>query len=442
MKPLRIRQWMLIGMLIMLILPQLSYEIPGLFDRYVWENTKHSQRQTTLNTLVSEVSETDITHWHDPSWQTAIGNRIAASHLGIILLDASDREIYHSMPSGVEATASRQIRIVEQGQLRGNALFFVPKQTSGLATAFAFIAGLCAILFIGWQMGRVVVKPLEAMSSAARRIAGGDLDFHLPESTVLEVADVRAAFHAMGKGLRESLIRQSELEEERRFFISSIAHDLRTPLFALRGFLTRLERGLASNPERIPRYAAICSKKAEQLERLVSDLFSYSQMASLDQLLRQEQLNISALFTDIVSEYLPIAKEKGITLKYDEPAEQHIRQGDAHMLRRAIGNLIENALRYTPGNGVITLTLHMEETRILFTVEDTGPGIPEYELTNIFKAFYRGDESRNPENGGTGLGLTIAQRILRAHKGDLTARNHSQTGSAIFTGWIAYLVTS
>ncbi|WP_409346734.1 ATP-binding protein [Paenibacillus sp. MBLB4367] len=437
MKPLRIRQWMLIGMLIMLILPRLFYEIPGLFDRYVLENTEHLQQQSSLNALMNEVSAADFARWRDPSWQAALGKVIANSNLGIVLLDSSDHEIYRSVPSGSEAAASRELSVMEQGRLQGKALFYVPKQTSGLATAFAIAAGLCAILFIGWQMGRVVVKPLEAMSTAARRIAGGDLNFHLPESTVLEVADVRAAFHAMGNGLRESLIRQSEMEEERRFFISSIAHDLRTPLFTLRGFLTRLERGLSSHPEKALRYAAICSKKAEQLERLVSDLFSYNQLTSLDQTLRQEPLDIRALFTDMVTEYLPTAKEKDIDLVYDASAEESNLHGDAHMLRRAIGNLIDNALRYTQRNGVITIRLHVEEERVLFTIEDSGPGISEDELPHIFEPFYRGEDSRNPDYGGTGLGLTIAQRILRAHNGDLTARNYSQTGGAIFTGWIA-----
>ncbi|WP_028548557.1 sensor histidine kinase [Paenibacillus sp. UNC451MF] len=434
MKPLRIRQWMLIGMLIILILPRLFYEIPGLLDRYVLENTKLQQQQMALDTLVQEVSGADTTRWLNPNWQEALGKRSTTSNLGIILLDSTGYQIYQSIPSGSEATVHRELIFMENSHLRGKALFYVPEHTSELATALAIVAGLCAILFIGWQMGRVVVKPLEAMSAAARRIASGDLDFHLPKSTVLEVADVRSAFHAMGNGLRESLIRQSELEEERRFFISSIAHDLRTPLFALRGFLTRLERGLVSHPEKASRYAAICSKKADQLERLVSDLFSYSQLTALK--MRREPVDIGTLFTDIVSEYLPTANEREIEMVYNVTTEECNLHGDAHMLRRAIGNLIDNALRYTQRNGVITIHLHVEETRVHFSIEDSGPGIPEHDLPHIFEAFYRGDDSRNPEYGGTGLGLTIAHRILKAHHGDLTAQNKSQTGGAIFTGWI------
>lgn len=431
MKPLRIRQWMVIGMLIVLILPRLFYEIPGWFDRYVLENAKNSQQQADMNDLVREIGESDITHWSDPDWQEEIEKKIAASHSGIVLLDALGHEIYRFNASGSDI--GRELSIMEQGQLRGKALFYAPNQTSEWAAVFAVIAGIFAILFIGFQIGRVVVKPLEAMAVAARRIADGDLDFQLPESTVMEVADVRAAFQAMGKGLQESLIRQSELEEERRFFISSIAHDLRTPLFALRGFLMRLERG--GNPEKAARYAAICSKKAEQLERLVSDLFSYGQMSSLEQLLRLKPLDIGSLFEDIAADYLPQARDKKVELTYEAPAESRELLGDAHLLRRAIGNLIDNALRYTPANGNITIRLRMENMRASFSVEDSGPGIPKQQLSHLFDAFYRGDDSRNPENGGTGLGLTIARRIIKAHNGDLLAGNRIQ-GGAVFTGWI------
>lgn len=437
MSALKIRQWMFIGMLIVLVVPRLFYEIPGLLDRYVFERDLHSQQQTNLNAIIQEVSQADVSHWRDTNWQIDLGNLMSSSHIGIILLDSSNQEILHSVPSGSEKHAFRQIDILEQGQFHGSALFFAPKPNSSLANVVAVIATACAILFIGWQMGRVVVKPLEAMSAAARRIASGELDFHLPDTTVREVADVRAAFQAMGSGLRESLTRQSKLEEERRFFISAIAHDLRTPLFALKGFLSRLERGITSNPEKASRYIEICSKKTEQIDRLVSDLFAYTKLESLEQAMRSEFVEFDVLLAEIIEDYRPMGKQKEIDIQFEAPEERCMLLGDAHLLRRALGNLIDNALRYTPQSGKISIRLHLEETRILFSIEDTGPGIPKQALSHIFDPFYRADDSRNPESGGTGLGLTIARRILRAHKGDLTAGNRSPWSGAIFTGWIS-----
>lgn len=433
MKPLRIRQWMMVGMLMILILPRLFYELPGLFDWYTIENGEDAQQQMAINDLVREVGEADVKLWSDPTWQEEIEKTMDAAHSGILLLHADGQEIYSFKPSGLESVAGRELSIMEKGQLQGKALFYSPKQTSVLAMVLAILVGILAILFIRFQIGRVVVKPLEAISATARRIASGDLDVQLPKSTVKEVADIRTAFEAMGKGLQESLIRQSELEEERRFFLRSIAHDLRTPLFALRGFLTRLERG--NNPEKTARYVAICSKKAKQLEHLVSDLFSYDQMSSLEQMLHPEPLDICSLFKDITADYLSQAKEKGIELTCEVPVESHVLQADAHLLRRAIGNLIDNALHFTPADGYITIRMHVRKMQAYFTIEDNGPGIQEQQLPHIFDAFYRGDDSRNLENGGTGLGLTIALRIIRAHNGDLKAENRSEGGTVI-TGWI------
>jgi len=434
MKPLRIRQWMLIGMLIVLIVPRLFYEIPGLFDRLVLENGMLSRQQAAMDSLMREVGQMDIDRWRDGEWQAKLEDELSAANSGVVLLDASGNELYRYIPSGSDSTAERELSVMDHGEMRGHALFYSPKQTNAWATGFAIFAGLCAILFIGWKMGRVVVRPLEAMSAVARRIADGDLDFQLPRSTVMEVADVSAAIQAMGTGLRESLIRQSELEEERRFFISAIAHDLRTPLFALRGFLARLERG--GNPEKTERYVAICVKKAEQLEHLVSDLFSFGQMSSLEQLLRLSPLDIEVLFREIVAEYAPLCGEKEIALTFDVSGECRELQGDSRLLRRAIGNLLDNALRYSPANGRVSIHLQLEHTGARFTIEDAGPGIAESHLPHIFEPFYRGEDSRNPEYGGTGLGLTIAQRILRAHNGGLAAGNRSEDGGAILTGWV------
>lgn len=435
---LRIRQWMMIGMLIVMLLPRLLFELSDLLDRYVIGSALYERQQSALSAAIRTVSETNAARWAEPDWQASLQSIAKLSGLGIILLDDSGREILHAVPAGTEETANRQLSVIEHGEVRGQALFFVPKRSTGLATGCAIITAVGAILFIGWQMGRFVVKPLEAMSAAARRIADGDLDFHLPESTVLEVATVRSALHALGSSLRESLTRQSELEEERRFFISAIAHDLRTPLFTLRGFLTRLEKGMTGNPEKAARYISICSNKAEQLERLISDLFSYTKLESIERTLRPELVEPGRLFAELAEEFRPIAKEKSIELSYEADVykEDVTFIGDSHLLRRAVGNLLDNAVRHTPSGGTIVFGWRKENDRMVFTIEDTGTGIVEQDLTLVFEPFYRGDKSRNPAYGGVGLGLTIARRIVRAHKGELTVQNRSLSGGAIFTGWV------
>jgi signal transduction histidine kinase len=230
---------------------------------------------------------------------------------------------------------------------------FIQAGNSELPVVVAVLAISFALLFVRWQMGRYVVQPLEAMSAAARRIAGGNLDFALPESRVREVAAVCEAFEAMGTGLRDSIRRQAELEEERRFFIGAIAHDLRTPLFALRGYLEGLDQGLAGSPEKAAAYVAVCRQKADQLDRLVADLFAYTRAEYLEQSLQPEALELGALLRRALEGAHTQAQAKGITLELNGAREECLAVGDAHLLERAVENLLDNALRYTPADGTI-----------------------------------------------------------------------------------------
>ncbi|NIK74953.1 signal transduction histidine kinase [Paenibacillus castaneae] len=305
-----------------------------------------------------------------------------------------------------------------------------------LSSIFSILIPVGVVLFIWRQMGRYVVKPLEAMSAAARKMAGGDLDFELPKTSVREIAEVREALQALGDGLKELVIRQSELEQERQFYIGAIAHDLRTPLFALRGYLMRLERGLASSPEKAARYLSICSEKAEHLERLVSDLFTYVRSDVLEQSTHKEHFEFGPFIHRIVEGYRTLALSREISIKENGPEATCRLEADRHLLERTIGNLIDNSLRHTSSGGTIEIKWHRQPDRIVFSVADTGAGIPEKDLPHIFEPFYRADASRNSETGGTGLGLTIAKRIIQAHGGDLTACNQS-TGGTEITGWIS-----
>jgi signal transduction histidine kinase len=288
---------------------------------------------------------------------------------------------------------------------------------------------------IAWLAGRTVLRPLTAMRQAARQIAGGDLDIHLPNPQLREVADVADAFGAMGAALRASLERQAELEQQRRLVIGAIAHDLRTPLFSLRGYLEGLERGLADTPEKAARYLAVSRQQADNLERLIADLFAYARLDYLEETPRRAPLDLAALLADAVESAQPRAVEKGVTL-VAEGQESCLVEGDDHLLPRAVANLLDNALRYTPPGGRIAVCWELTVVGCRFRVSDSGPGIPAADLPHIFDPLYRGEASRNRGTGGSGLGLAIARRILRAHGGDLTAANLAR--GAEFTGTLAH----
>lgn len=283
-----------------------------------------------------------------------------------------------------------------------------------------------------WLTGCTVLHPLALMRTAARQIAGGDLDITLPSPQLYEVAEVASAFDAMSAALRSSIEQQAGAEQQRRLLINAIAHDLRSPIYSLRGHLQGLERGVADTPDAVLRYIQICQQQADALERLVADLFAYTRMEYLEELAVREPVDLGDLLRQSVEYMRPQADAKGIALDVFPAPDACPLEGDAHLLARAIANLLDNALRHTPSGGHIRVRWERTARGCSFAVEDTGPGFHPEDLPHVFEPLYRGDPSRNRATGGAGLGLAIARRIIRAHAGNLTAANAS-TGGAILT---------
>ncbi len=306
--------------------------------------------------------------------------------------------------------------------------------------AVPLVAFLLTMGAVAWLTGQTVLRPLAAMQRAARQIAGGDLEIRLPDPPLREVADVADAFGAMGEALRASLERQAELEQQRRLVIGAIAHDLRTPLFSLRGYLEGFDRGLADTPERAAHYLAVSRQQADNLERLVADLFAYTRLDYLEETPQRARLDLAALLGAAVEGAQPRAMEKGITLVARGPADCAL-EGDAHLITRAVENVLDNALRHTPRGGCVCVSWERSTAGYRFFVTDTGPGIAPDDLPHLFEPLYRGETSRNRATGGAGLGLTIAQRIMRAHGGWLTAANREE-GGALFSGVLPCAATA
>lgn len=446
-RTLRLKQWMVFGFLIFLMLTALGYH----FTDRVYQSMIHpssarrqpAQREAALDAAMGAAAD-DSALWRDPAWQATWRDTLGELSVRGVILDPTGAEIVRAGHSGDErgewlpwvAQPDRRAVLLDNGRQLGTVELFAPEGSVGPGPLWVLAALAFTFFFVGRRIGRYVIRPLEAMSQAARRIAGGDLNFVLPDSRVQEVAEVRAAFEAMGTGLRASIARQAALEEERRFFVGAIAHDLRTPLFALRGYLEGLDLGLATTPEKAAHYIAVCRQKADQLERLVADLFAYTKAEYLEQTVRREELALGPLFERALVGLRPRAQEKGVEITLAGAAACTPVAGDVHLLERAVENLLDNALRHTPSGGTIAISCQIKADRVTFTVADTGPGIAARDLPHLFDPLYRGEASRNPETGGVGLGLTIARRILRAHGGDLVAANRPG-GGAEFTAWLA-----
>jgi signal transduction histidine kinase len=437
-KSMRIRKWMVVGILTILMFPWWVYVLAHFLNMGIagtWPSEVTKTQEQSLITVTNMIMK-DRENWNSKPWQATLRTKLAELHMRAVIANPSGTEVFSdNHAAGHWNHPARQLDVIDDGQFVGTISLYTETPFDKVATIFAILAIGVAIFIVSFQMQRNVIKPLEGMGKAARKIANGDLDFELPATRVSEIAEVRKAFLAMGAGLRKSIAKQAKLEAERRFFISAIAHDLRTPLFALRGYLEGLDQGIANTPDKVNKYIAICREKSDQLERLVSDLFEFAKLEYMEQSLQVEPFDFGQVMERSVDSLRPKAEAKNVNITLDFPINSCRIPGDAHLLERAISNLLDNAIRHTPTSGEVTISWALNESRVAFRVADTGPGFNPEDLPQIFDPLFRGETSRNRETGGTGLGLTIAKRIIKAHGGDLIAANQI-TGGAILTGWI------
>jgi two-component system phosphate regulon sensor histidine kinase PhoR len=218
------------------------------------------------------------------------------------------------------------------------------------------------------------------------------------------------------------------LQAVRRDFVANVSHELKTPLTAIRGFAETLTQELASDQQHA-KFADTIRANAERMQRLVDDLLDLSKIESGGWTPQPMRLNAESAINDALASLRDEARKKGAVLK-TEIGEREIR-ADPMAVRQIIGNLVENAIRYTPSGGTITVFTRGENGSVQLGVRDTGSGIPADHLPRIFERFYRVDPARSRAAGGTGLGLAIVKHLAEAHGGSAKAESQSGRGTVV-----------
>jgi len=305
-------------------------------------------------------------------------------------------------------------------------LLWVPRESPATRWAITLGAGLAALgaalVVIVVLLRRWVLQPLARLAADAERIAGGELDVEPLPTRAREVAQVGDALHGMARGLSDALRTSTAAERERRFMVTAIAHDLRTPLFTLRGSLEALERGVGD-----ARYLDRAQAKAAHLDRLVSDLFTFSRLEYARDAIAFEEVDVGALARRAAEDAEPIAAARGCVLQVRGMESGLAVRGDADALLRVLTNLLDNAIRH--GGGRVVLGAQRENGAVRLEIVDDGPGFAPDDLDHVFEPLFRSDRARAPATGGTGLGLAIARRLARAHGGDIEAANDPAGGA-------------
>lgn len=217
--------------------------------------------------------------------------------------------------------------------------------------------------------------------------------------------------------LLRDITERKRLEEMRSEFVANVSHELRTPLTSLRGYLETLLDGAVEDPAATRHFLEIMNKETERLTRLVDDLLDLSKIEERRVVHRWQPVALTELIGRVVTMFRPQAQEKSLELLADLPPDLPVVHGDPDMLTQVLINLVDNAVKYTPAGGKVTVRAGAVEGDVRVSVEDTGIGIPPESLPRIFERFYRVDKARSRELGGIGVGLAIVKHIIRAHGG-------------------------
>lgn len=290
-------------------------------------------------------------------------------------------------------------------------------------TLILYVAGSAVIVvLLSWWAARRGLAPLRAMSDKVQAVSSHNFGERMPIETLpVEIADLAAKLNAMLERLQQDFHRITN-------FSTDIAHELRTPITNL---LTQTDVVLTQQRTN-EAYRDTLSSNAEELQRLartISDMLFLAQTENGISLPSYEPLKLQDEITELLDFYDALAEEKGVNLQLTGDA---IVRGDRLMVRRALSNLISNAMRYTPAAGSIAVSIARSEGDVLVAVENDGPEIPEEHLPHLFDRFYRADKSRTKlDTDSAGLGLSITQAIMRAHQGNVTVR--SSQGKTRFT---------
>lgn len=348
------------------------------------------------------------------------------------------QKVFSAACIGNEEDPEGYVYIVLGGRLRDSVVSrlsgsYVLRMGGAAFTAvlvFTLAAGLLVFGFLTRRIRRLA-EAVEAFGEdGSGSPAPNESDTHRVRGD--EISRLQDTFQKMARRIGEQMERLEQADAERRELVANVSHDLRTPLTSLQGFLETLRmRGDRLEPDEIDQYLDIALRHSSKLGKRISDLFELSKLDSHDMQLQRERFSLAELAQDVVQKFQIEAGRKQIRIHTERCRDMPAVEADIALIERVVENLLSNAIRHTPQEGSITVSVDKAGRSAQLQVRDTGPGIPAEALETVFERFYR-CTSDDDDDGGTGLGLAIARKIVELHGGNIRATSHPGDG-AVFT---------
>lgn len=279
----------------------------------------------------------------------------------------------------------------------------------------------CILLFILFSYSNKFVTYVREIISGVERMKSGDLMEEIPVRGEDEFSEIAASINEMRHNLYETMEAQKAVEKTKDELITNVAHDLRTPLTSILGYLDLLTQGDFLTEEQKQKYLGIVSSKAKQLETLVKDLFDYTRYDRNKVKIKKEILDLNLFVPQLVDEFYPSFMDHQLECRTDFYEGALNIEGNGELLARAIGNLISNAIKYGADGKLVEVHTGLKDKKAFVAIVNYGKIIPAKDLDKIFDKFYRVENSRSLKTGGTGLGLAIAKNIINLHEGNIWA---------------------
>ncbi|MDX8032947.1 HAMP domain-containing sensor histidine kinase [Lentzea sp. BCCO 10_0856] len=401
--------------------PRLSNLEPGQFSR--WEECEVGYQLYTITATEQAAYEKLQQLFAECLDRLAPGLQPLAKAAGRVSLDWDVTTVRDSSPEAVTCMTNAR-----RDQLRpyvapptylfltsptGEEPMAIDLSTTGTTRITLVALGILALAgFASWLTATQLVRPIRALTAATQRTAEGDRAVRV-DGGAGEIGELAKSFNAMSEKLAET-------ERQRQAMVSDVAHELRTPLGNITGWLEATQDGLA---EPDPHLVDMLLEESLLLQRLVDDLHDLAQADAGTLRLHPEPITLD----DVVDQVVNAQQNREILLRA-EITPVHI-SADPVRLRQALGNLVANAVRYTPPGGEVVVKLFQEGENAIIEVRDTGTGIAPDDVPHVFDRFWRADKSRSRRTGGSGLGLAITRHLVEAHGGTVSATSVPGRGS-------------